>query len=225
VTYRLRGALIEYGSDFLGPLPNVVIFQFNPERLTRQIQIPPRPGGPAAREVHQAGVPPVETITLKAEFDAANLLNDDNVLAHTFGIGPQLAALEKMVQPSNILGGLIGAVVDAVGDALGLGGGGGSPPTQPIPREAFPRILFLWGLTRVLPVTITSMTITEMQYDFLLNPVQADVDIGLSVTPIDACTDDIVARGAFEYSQTAKEVQAVANLVNTSEQIADLVPL
>jgi len=29
----LRGALIEYGTSLIGPIPNVVIFQFNPESL------------------------------------------------------------------------------------------------------------------------------------------------------------------------------------------------
>jgi len=48
--FLMRGAMIEYGSDFLGPLPNVVIFQFNPESLTRTIQIPARPSGAAAPE-------------------------------------------------------------------------------------------------------------------------------------------------------------------------------
>ena len=47
--YLLKGALIEYGSDFLGPIPNVVIFQFNPESMTRNIQIPPRPTGASRR--------------------------------------------------------------------------------------------------------------------------------------------------------------------------------
>ena len=224
MTYRLRGALIEYGSDFLGPLPNVVIFQFNPESLARVIQIPPRPGGAGARETHQAGEAPVERITVNAEFDAADLLNSDNALARTFGIGPQLAALEQMVHPSGKISGLIGAAIDAVGDALGLGGAA-EPPTQPIPREAFPRILFLWGLTRVLPVTIESMTITEQQYDFLLNPVRAQVSIGLSVTPVDLCSDDMVAKGALEYSKIAKEAQAIANLANTVDQAIDLIPL
>src|SRR5712691_10397686 len=97
--FLIRGAMIEYGSDFLGPLPNVVIFQFNPETMSRVIQIPPRPVGGAAREVSQAGDPPIERITIKAEFSAAEQLNDDNALAHLFGVGPQLAALEKMVHP------------------------------------------------------------------------------------------------------------------------------
>ena len=37
----LRGALIEYGSGLIGPIPNVVIFQYNPESLSRSLQIPP----------------------------------------------------------------------------------------------------------------------------------------------------------------------------------------
>ena len=60
--YLLKGALIEYGSDFLGPIPNVVIFQFNPESLTRNIQIPNRPTGAGSRETTQAGDIPVEKI-------------------------------------------------------------------------------------------------------------------------------------------------------------------
>ena len=55
MTYLLRGALVEYGTDFLGPLPNVVIFQFNPESISRTITVPTRPAGSQAREVTQAG--------------------------------------------------------------------------------------------------------------------------------------------------------------------------
>ena len=222
--YLLKGALIEYGSDFLGPLPNVILFQFNPETLTRNIQIPPRPSGGTARETTQAGEPSVEKITFKAEFDAADGLNTNNVLARTMGVGPRLAALEKMVHPSNIIGGLIGAAMDAVGKALNPAGGkkGGR---QPIPRENYPRILFIWGPFRVLPVVIESMSITEQQYDFLLNPVRAEVSIGLAVNEIDVCSDDIVAKGALKYSSAAKEAQAIANLANTIDQVVELIPL
>ena len=222
--YLLKGALIEYGSDFLGPLPNVILFQFNPETLTRNIQIPPRPSGGTARETTQAGEPSVEKITFKAEFDAADGLNTNNVLARTMGVGPRLAALEKMVHPSNIIGGLIGAAMDAVGKALNPAGSkkGGR---QPIPRENYPRILFIWGPFRVLPVVIESMSITEQQYDFLLNPVRAEVSIGLAVNEIDVCSDDIVAKGALKYSSAAKEAQAILNLANTIDQVIDLIPL
>jgi hypothetical protein len=215
--------MVEYGSDFFGPLPNVVIFQFNPETLTRTIQVPPRPSGAAARETSQAGDPAIEKISLKAQFSAADELGANKFLARTMGVGPRLAALEKMVNPASKLSGLLGAAIDAIGGALGIGGGG-SDPRQVVPREKYPRILFIWGPFRILPVVIESMSITELQYDFLLNPIQADVTIGLSVIAIDKCSDDIVGKGALEYSNLAKDAQAMLNLANTIEQAADLIP-
>ena len=220
----LRGALIEYGSGLIGPIPNVVIFQFNPESLSRHLQIPQRPGGATQREVTQAGEKTFEKITFKAHFSAANMLADDKILARLFGIGPQLCALEKMVLPSSKLAGLIGAALDAVGDALGAGAGG-DPPAQPIPREKYPRILFIWGLTRVLPVTIDSMTIAELEYDALLNPLRAEVDLSLTVNAVDQDSDDTLAKGALDYTTIAKEAQAIVNLANTAEQVVDLIPL
>lgn len=221
--FLMRGALIEYGSDFLGPLPNVVIFQFNPETLTRNIQIPARPTSGVSRETSQAGEPSFEKITLKASFSAADQLNDNNILARATGVGPRLAALEKMVHPAGPVSGLIGAAIDAIGDALGLGGGD-DEPRQTIPREKYPRILFIWGPFRILPVVIDSMSITEQQYDFLLNPIQAEVNIGMTVNAIDKCSDDAIAKGALTYSNAAKEVQAISNLANTIEQVAELIP-
>jgi hypothetical protein len=220
---RLRGALIEYGSGLIGPIPNVVIFQFNPEQLSRSLEIPQRPTGPTRREQTQAGEKTFERISLKAHFSAADMLAEDKAIAKLFGIGPQLAALEKMAQPSAEIGGAIGAVIDAIGSALS--GGGADPPAQPIPREKYPRILFIWGLTRVLPVTIDSMSISELEYDSILNPLRAEVDISLSVISVDECSDDTLAKGALEFSTIAKEAQAIANLANTAEQIVELIPL
>jgi hypothetical protein len=216
----LRGALIEYGTGLIGPLPNVVIFQFNPESLSRVLQVPPRPTGATQRETTQAGEKTFEKITFKAHFSAANMLDEDKVLARLFGVGPQLAALEKMVLPSSKIAGAIGAAIDAIAGAVTPP----APPAQPIPREKYPRILFIWGLTRVLPVTIDSMTIAEQEYDFLLNPVRAEVDISLSVIAIDQCSDDVLAKGALTYSTIAKEAMAIANLANTVEQIVDVIP-
>lgn len=220
----LRGALIEYGAGLVGPIPNVVIFQFNPESLSRTLQIPSRPTGATQRETTQAGEKTFEKISFKAHFSAANMLADDKVLARMFGIGPQLSALEKMVQPSAKLAGLLGAALDAIGDAVGLGGGD-EPPAQPIPREKFPRTLFIWGITRVLPVTIDSLTISELEYDALLNPLRAEVDLALTVIAVDDCSDDVLAKGALEYTTMAKEAQAIANLANTAEQIVELIPI
>ena len=216
--FLTRGALIEYGSDFMGPIPNVVIFQFNPESLTRTVQVPPRPASGTTRETTQAGEPAIERITLTARFSAADELGDNKVLARLFGVGTRLAALEKMVHPANRL-------LAAVGAALGaVTGAGGGDARQPIPREKYPRILFIWGVYRVLPVVLESMSITEQQYDFALNPVLAEVAITMSVNAGDACSDDDVAKGALTYSNMAKDAQAMANLANTAQQAIELIP-
>lgn len=215
--FLMRGALIEYGSDFMGPIPNVVIFQFNPETLSRTVQIPPRSTGATSRETTQAGEPAVEKITLKASFSAADEFGDNKVLARLFGVGTRLAALEKMVYPSNDL-------LAAIGAALGLGGDSGGDPRQSMPRQKLPRILFIWGPYKILPVILESMSITEQQYDFLLNPVQAEVSLTMAVNAGDKCSDDDIGKGALTYSNMAKDAQAMANLANTAEQIVELIP-
>ncbi len=75
-----------------------------------------------------------------------------------------------------------------------------------------------------MPVVLESMSITEQQYDFVLNPVQAEVSISMAVNAIDKCTDDPIGKGALWYSNLAKEAQAIANLANTVEQAMELIP-
>lgn len=230
---RLRGALIEYGASMLGPIPNIVIFQFNPEQLARTIHIPARAGEAAddgASPSHptttgQVAAAPTESITLTAHFSAADDLGDGGAVAaipRVFGIGPQLAALEKMVYPPATPGGLIGMALDAVGAAIG-GGGGAKPAQRPIPPTPAPRLLFIWGLTRVLPVTIKSMTITEQQFDFLLNPVQGEVQLTLAVAA-NPPADDVIGKGAYDYSQIVKDTQAALNLAKAVELALDIIP-
>lgn len=229
---RLRGALVEYGQSMIGPIPNIVVFQFNPEQLTRTIQIPGRgadsqAGGCAPSRTTVTGqtcTPPMESFTLTAHFSAADDLGEGGVksaIPRVFGIAPQLAALEKMVYPPAKPGGLIGMAIDAVGAALSSGGG--QPAQRPVPREQVPRVLFIWGLTRVLPVKINAMTITEQQFDFLLNPVKAEVQLTLAVaaSPPD---DDKVGNGAYAYSQTIKDTQAALNLAKAVELALDIIP-
>ncbi len=227
----MRGALVEYGGQFLGPIPNIVIFQFNPETLSRTITIPQAAtaNNSAAnrprREVATTEAPAVESFTITAQFSAADDLGTGGavgVVPRLFGVGPQIAALEKMVYPVMPPGGLIGADIDAVGGALSSGAGAAA--TRPVPPQKVPRLLFIWGPTRVLPVRITSMSINEKQYDMLLNPVEAEVQIGLSVvsTPSPA---DAVAVGAWGYSQMIKDTQATLNLAKVIEFAVDLVPL
>ncbi len=228
----MRGALVEYSGQFLGPIPNLVIFQFNPETIDRTITIPDAAtaaNNSAAnrpkRDSGTAEAPAVESFSITAQFSAADDLGSGgavSIVPRLFGVGPQLAALEKMVYPVTTQGGLIGAAIDAIGSALS--GGGAAAATRPVPPQRVPRILFIWGPTRVLPVRITSMTINEKQYDALLNPVEAEVVIGLTVLSTPS-PSDAVASGAWKYSQMVKDTQATLNLAKVIEFAVDLVPI
>ena len=222
----LRGALVEYGSNFLGPLPNVVVFQFNPEQLARTITIPQRGERASARtsERYQAEAPPLESFTVTAHFTAADDLGKSGTAAtipRTFGVGPQIAALEKMVYPSKIPGGLLGKAIDAIGDVLV---GVDEATERPVPPEQLPRILMIWGRSRILPVSIKTLSITEQRFDFLLNPVQAQVEIGLEVISDLPSDSKDIGKGALAYTQTVKEAQASLNLVKAVELAPDIIP-
>jgi len=222
----MRGILIEYSGQFLGPIPNIVVFQFNPEQLDRTITIPPLPSDAAHRPKTERGTtsaPPTESFNITAKFSAADDLGEGGAVSaipRVFGVGPQLAALEKMVYPPKTPGGLIGAAIDAIGSAIS--GGGKQSATRNVPRPKTPKLLFIWGPTRVLPVSVTSMRINEQQFDFLLNPVQAEVTIGLSVAS-DPSNDDI-AKGALAYTNMVKDTQATLNLVKAVQLAIDIIP-
>lgn len=228
--FLIRGALVEYGTDVLGPLPNIVVFQFNPEKIERTFEIPQHKADPEQgsrqRESGQTSAPPTETFSLSAHFDAVDDLGDGGALAAipaAFGVGPALVALERMVVPTvGFLGKLIGAAVDAVGDALG--GGGDDAAARPVPREPLPRLLFIWGPARVLPVQIQSLSFSEIQYDALLNPTRAEVQIGMAVVQFPPESDDKLGMGALAYTNTVKEVQLAANLVNAVKLAIDIIP-
>jgi hypothetical protein len=229
--FLLRGALVEYSGDFLGPIPNLVVFQFNPEELARTVNIPTPPTdttstGTSDADGASTSTPPTESFTLTAKFSAADDLGKGGAVSaipRVFGIGPQIAALEKMVYPAGKLNGLLGQAIDAIGNALG-GSFGNEPAERAIPRQSLPRILFIWGYTRVLPVRIKSMTITEQKFDAFLNPVQVEIQIGLDVLNLDKTSTDEIGYGALTYSRGAKDAQAVLNLAKAVELAADIVP-
>jgi len=217
-----RGALIEYGSNFLGPLPNVVVFQYNMEELNHSYDIQRRMNDdnvPARQiETHTAHSAPVESFTLNLKFDASDDLNENDPIAGTFGVGPQLAALEKMVNPTST-GALLGAVIDAVGSLLG----GAPAATRPIPAVALPRILFISGLTRVQPVEIKSFAINDTLFNRGLQVIRADVTIGLEVITFPPDSTDLIGQGAVEYMKTLKDAQSVLNLGKAIEAAGDIV--
>jgi hypothetical protein len=94
-----------------------------------------------------------------------------------------------------------------------------------------PTVLFVWGPGRILPVRVTSLTITEKLYDAtLLNPTHAEAQIGLKVlTPdeLQAVTGPLagIAQAAYTFSQGLRQALAVANLANAAESIIGMLPI
>lgn len=157
----LRGAILSV--EPTSPIPRVVTFQFNPDAVTRSLA--PR-AAPATRLVApgdalRAQGAPVETIAMTVEVDAADLLGSGDPVAATVGIAPQLAALEMLLYPRS---------TQVVANAALLAAG-----TIEILPPAAPLTVLAWGPTRVVPVRLTSLAITEEAFDPALNPIRASV--------------------------------------------------
>jgi Contractile injection system tube protein len=183
----MRGAFVEYG---LSMPPLVVGFQFNPLQLARNHTLTFSAPAEAQtmgnitlrdfhqckefsdlnklREAQQVSIDP-ETLSFDIRLDATDKLNEGDFLTERFGIAPQLATLERMVEPKNE--GLIGKVLDRLLPGEFSFTGSKKPPM----------ILFVWGRKRILPVNINSMQIIETEFSADLDPLRATVAVSLTV--------------------------------------------
>jgi hypothetical protein len=164
---HLKGALVVFETAV--PVPtNVIAFQYNPEKVSRSFQQQHELSPLDAR--YNSGdtrfvLPPVETIALSVELDAADQLERGDTVATTIGLHATLATLELLMYPSSI---------DLIADkALALAGIGFVKP------GSTPIVLLVWGPLRVVPVRVESLSITEEAFDQLLNPIRAIVELGL----------------------------------------------
>src|SRR3974390_3354733 len=98
----LKGAFINLGAGLLGQLPNVVVFQFNPERVTRTpklVQPPPPPAGNGKNDATQQVSVPTESYSFVLRLDATDQLAQGNPVAVANGILPALSAVELLMIP------------------------------------------------------------------------------------------------------------------------------
>ena len=198
----IKGAII--GLDPINPLASVVVFQYNPDTMTRRLEARSTGGGEGSdrSEAFRLTGPPKETITLNIEVDAADQLEQANPIAIVSGVSPTLAALEMLLYPKS-------STVIA-NTALALIGN-----IEIIPPEA-PLTLFVWGPTRVLPVRVTGFSITEEAYDTLLNPIRAKVDLTLTVLSYVDLKLTNPGYTLFMAHQITKEVMATTNVFNSA---------
>ena len=155
-------------------IKRVIALQYNPDTLTRTLQVQgvEGEGGNRSEALRLTG-PPVETIKLDAEIDAADQLEfpEENTVTAELGIHPQLAALETIIYPAS----------SQLQENNRLAQSG---TLEIVPMEA-PLTLFIWSKTRILPVRLTEFSVTEESFDPSLNPIRAKVSLGMRVLSVD----------------------------------------
>ena len=225
----LKGALVEYGISIP---PLIVVFQFNPESVSRERSNRfSAPGSALAgtkedmegtkRQTklskfqckyddltklrdEQDMDTEGESISFDIRLDATDKLNEGDLIAEQFGIAPQLSTLELMMYPKQER--LFEEIASMVVEGY-----------SPKGKEKPPIILFVWGRKRILPVNITSMRITEEEFSTDLNPIRASVAVSLTVIE--------GKNPAYKYSNVMKEAMSVLNLANIKEVANVVVPL
>ena len=247
----LKGALIQFSAPMLIPIPNIIVFQYNPETMTRSLTPwqPPTPAtgedsasaeASAAKKTNSLAQPydPKETFSLTLELDATDALESPSThpVAVVAGVADRISAIEMLCYPpgDSALGGLLNVSVN-----VSIGAGGISVSTgaaaDTLNRKSVPVVLFFWGPGRIVPVRITSVSVEEQQYSTLLYPVRAKVTLNLRVLDADDLvnaegnTDQSaaveIAKACYTFTRVQKEALAMANLANSVESIVGMLPL
>ena len=194
----IKGGLVVLDASSAAVIRTIAL-QYNPDTLTRSYQVQGvggEGGGERAQPFRLKG-PAVETIKLDAEIDATDALEfpDQNASAVKYGIAPQLAVLETLVNPS-------------AAELQTLKSLASSGTLEILPPEA-PLVLFVWSASRVVPVRVTEFSVTEEAFDTALNPTRAKVSLGLRVMTTDDLGFD--QRGGSIFLSHLRTREALAN--------------
>ncbi|MCK8500948.1 hypothetical protein [Myxococcus fulvus] len=193
-----RGAIV--GLDPFNPVASLVVFQYNPDTMTRTLTPQMSGEGGDRTEALRLKGAPVENIRVEVEIDATDQLAQGDALAGSVGIYPQLSSLEMLVYPKSAQV-ILNAVLMQVGTL------------EVVPATA-PLTLFVWGPKRVLPVKLTEFTITEEAFDPNLNPIRAKVALGLRVLSYNDLPLTHPGYALFLTHQVVKEALAVVGSVS-----------
>jgi hypothetical protein len=186
----IKGGIVLVDPDS-GTVQRIIVFQYNPETLTRTLQPQGvQESGDRSEALRLTG-PPIETIKLDAEIDATDQLETGQVQATQVGIHPLLASLEIIVYPSS-------AQLQR-NNALAQAG------TLEITPVIAPLTLFIWSQNRIVPVRLTDFTISEEAFDPNLNPIRAKVSLGMRVLSVDDLGFNVKGGSLFMAYQQQKE--------------------
>lgn len=194
----IKGAIV--GIDIFNPVSSVIVFQYNPEQLTRSIEPQYSDAGGGKSEALRLGGAPRETISATIEFDLTDQLEKADGLATSVGLFPQLSALEMLVYPKSLLVTLNTALL-ATGTIEVV------PPVGPL-------TLFIYGWKRVVPIKLTSLSITELAHDPNLNPIRASAQVSMTVLTYNDLPLTHPGYWTFLAHQVVKETMATIGSVN-----------
>jgi hypothetical protein len=194
----LKGAIV--GVDIFNPLASVVVFQYNPEQLTRSLEPQYSDSGGARGEALRLGGPPRESISATINIDVIDQLQEGSATAGALGLYPQLSALEMLIYPKSAL---------VIANTVLLASG-----TIEVVPPAAPLTLFIYGWQRVVPVKMTSLSISEVAHDPQLNPIRATADISMQVMTYNDLPLEHPGYWTFMAHQVVKETMAVIGSVS-----------
>ena len=131
----LKGALI--GIETASPIPSVIIFQYNPDTLTRSLQARASRAARARAEQQRLTGPPRRRSSSTSR-STRRISSRGRPDRGSLGVYPQLSALEMLIYPKSAL-----VIANTALHATGT--------IEVIPPNA-PLMLFIWGPKRMLPV-------------------------------------------------------------------------
>ena len=217
-----KGAFVQLLSDVIGIIPNIIVFQYNPETISRTLTPwNPFAVGPGQRGSQAPTVQPFDVQesfgTFTIDLDATDDLEDGNPIAQLTGIETRLAALRKLTQASS---GLVG---DLIASAKSLVGAGEEEARRPTVAP----ILLVLGPRLVLPVRVTTFQVQEKAHLPSYYPLQATVTLGLEVLTPDSfrCQQDVagkIATAAYEFTRLQEDANALLNAANAVEAVKAL---
>ena len=203
-----KGALVALDSVHPQQTIAIIGFQYNPDSLTRRLEARTAGGGEEGdrAEALRLKGPPKETITLTIEIDAIDQTQQATLTPLGTGIYPTLAALELLLYPTS----------QSVIKNMALTA---AAMLEIVPAEA-PMTLLVWGNARILPVRLTSFSITEETFDTLLQPLRAKVELSLQVLSYYDLQRTNFGHNLSLAQQIAKEVLAKTNTATVVGQAA-----
>ena len=200
-----KGAIVSI--DPLNPVPKVIVFQYNPVQISRQLEARIASGDGKSPEAFRLTGAPKETITMnEVIMDATDQLETSDPVAADMGIYPQLSVLEMLLYPNSAL-----VVANAVMLTMG---------TIELIQPDAPLTLFIWGAKRVVPVRISSFSITEERYDPNLNPIAAKVNLSMQVLSYNDLSVTHPGYHLFLAHQVVKETMASMGSVGNLNAVA-----